>query len=245
MIGAKQALIVICDHLGAKAPKVDPDQKDPRSVLAIALYKVIGNMPDAALGLLVEELQQKRHDKKQSRKQLIASVKRVMNTALDVDSTDDVHEPTAAWKMWPLVIHRKERKTKMATNKAATKKKTASKKASKKVTKKARTQHGTSKKKVAKKAATKKSTGRKGKPAANKLTKPVKKNSKRGAVLAKFTLKTAKTAEKAASEIGTNRSNILSHLHDLHKYHGIGYELDGDGPVSIHLPKGCKTPWAE
>lgn len=244
MMGAKQSMVTICDHLGAKAPKADPDLTDPRSTLAIALYKAIDGMSDQALGLLVEELENKSHGKRQPRKKLVATLKRVMNTALDVDSKDDVHDPMAAWKMWPLVINRKERTKKMSTNKAATKKKTSKKASNKKVSKKARTQKGTSKKKVVKKTAAKKSTGRKGKPAGAKLKTPVKKDGKRGAVLAKFMLKTKKTADAAAKELKTNRSNVLSHLHDLNKYHGIGYELDGDGPVKILLPKGCRNPWA-
>jgi len=240
MRGPKDLLQVVADYFGNSAPKADPDLKDPRSTLAIAIYKKLDNMTGSDLLKLLRDITND-ETKAGTRTALLKQVKRLINDALQVDSKDDVHGPMAAWKMWPLVINRKDRK--MATNKQATKKKTASKKASKKkVSKKARTQSkGTSKKTVAKKKTA--AAGRKGKPAAAKLQKPLKKDSKRGAVLAQFLGKKTITAEGAAKSLKTNRSNVLSHLHDLNKYNGIGYELDGDGPVSVTLPKGCKSPW--
>ncbi len=125
--------------------------------------------------------------------------------------------------MWPLTLTKREEDS---MSKQATKKKTSKKSASKKTT---------SKKRPAKS---------KGKAAAAKLKRPVNKTGKRGKVLAKFFGAKSRTPDKAAAELKTTRSNVLSHLHDLHKYHGIGYELNG-GAVTILMPKGVKSPWAD
>lgn len=73
------------------------------------------------------------------------------------------------------------------------------------------------------------------------LLKPVKRESKRGLVLA-FFLPQPRSIREAMAEFGYSRSNVLSHLFILQKDHGIGYELVGDA-ATIKLPAGCTDPF--
>ncbi len=73
------------------------------------------------------------------------------------------------------------------------------------------------------------------------LLKPVKRNGRRGQVLA-FFLPAARSIREAMAEFGVTRSNILSQLYLLNKEHGIGYVLMGDA-ASITLPDGCADPF--
>lgn len=75
------------------------------------------------------------------------------------------------------------------------------------------------------------------------LLKPVKRDSKRGLVLA-FFLPQPRSIREAMAEFGYSRSNVLSHLFILQKDHGIGYSLAGDA-ATITLPPGCSDPFAE
>lgn len=74
------------------------------------------------------------------------------------------------------------------------------------------------------------------------LLKPVKRDSKRGIVLA-FFLPQPRSIREAMAEFGYSRSNVLSHLFILQKEHGIGYSLTGDA-ATISLPAGCTDPFA-
>lgn len=233
MRGQKDSMTLIIEALGPKAPKANRSLRDPASALAIDLYKALGEMKRGDLNALVRKLTDLSYADGPGRATL-RRAKEIVNDILDIDVEGvDADDPTAAWKMWPLVITKKERS--MATSKQATKRKTSSKRVSRKKT---------SKKKVTKKKVTKKRAGNKGKPAGTKLKTPVKKDSKRGKVLAKFMGKSGKTPDQAAKELKTNRSNVLSHLHDLNRYHGIGYVLSNGSPVKILKPKGCKNVWA-
>lgn len=86
---------------------------------------------------------------------------------------------------------------------------------------------------------------RKGKPVAEKLLRPVKSSSKRGEVCA-FFMKTdgVGSIREAMATFDMTRSGVLTHLHGLHKDHGLGYVLQGD-MVTLMLPPGCETPLAE
>jgi hypothetical protein len=232
MRGERDSITLIVEALGPKAPKANRTLKDPASALAIELYAALGAMGRGELYKLVRELTGAAYVDG-SHRAMLKRAKEIVNEILDIDVEGvDADDPMAAWKMWPFIITKKEKG--MATNKQATKRKTSSKRVSKK----------TSSKKVAKKKVTKKRTGNKGKPAGTKLKTPVKKDGKRGKVLAKFMGKSGKTPDQAAKELKTNRSNVLSHLHDLNRYHGIGYVLSNGEPVKILKPKGCKNVWA-
>lgn len=86
---------------------------------------------------------------------------------------------------------------------------------------------------------------RKGKPVAEKLLRPVNSSSKRGEVCA-FFMKTdgAGSIREAMATFDMTRSGVLTHLHGLHKDHGLGYVLQGD-MATLMLPPGCKTPLVE
>ena len=75
------------------------------------------------------------------------------------------------------------------------------------------------------------------------LTKPVKRNSRKGQVLAAFWPETKAILEVMA-ELGITNNNVLSQLFLLRKDHGIGYELRG-GAAHITMPDGCNNPWAD
>lgn len=75
------------------------------------------------------------------------------------------------------------------------------------------------------------------------LLKPVKRNGRRGQVLA-FFLEKPRSVREAMAEFGVTRSNVLSQLYLLTKDHGIGYSLTGDA-VTIALPPGCDDPFVE
>lgn len=75
------------------------------------------------------------------------------------------------------------------------------------------------------------------------LSKPVKKESRKGQVLAFFWPET-KSIRECMAEMGISRSNVLSQLYLLQKDHGIGYELKNDAAI-ITMPNGCDNPWAE
>lgn len=82
-----------------------------------------------------------------------------------------------------------------------------------------------------------------GKEVSRTLTKPVKRESRKGQVLAFFWPET-KSIRECMAEMGISRSNVLSQLYLLQKDHGIGYVLQNDAAV-IQMPEGCKTPWED
>lgn len=75
------------------------------------------------------------------------------------------------------------------------------------------------------------------------LTKPVKRDSRKGQVLAFFWPET-KSIRECMAEMGISRSNVLSQLYLLQKDHGIGYELKNDAAI-ITMPAGVTSPWLE
>jgi hypothetical protein len=84
-----------------------------------------------------------------------------------------------------------------------------------------------------------------GKPAADELTKPVKRASKRGKFLAWLLENEGpKPVREIMAEFGMTRSNALSYLYMLNKDHGLGYSLRGDD-VEVFLPDGCESPFDE
>lgn len=82
-----------------------------------------------------------------------------------------------------------------------------------------------------------------GKEVEAKMTKPVKKNGRRGQVLA-FFLATGgrRSILEAMAEIGVTRKNLLSQMFLLQKDHGIGYAITGDS-IQITLPEGVTNPY--
>lgn len=81
-----------------------------------------------------------------------------------------------------------------------------------------------------------------GKPAEKRLTRPVRRDGKRGRVLDWFLGKGPRSVREAMAEFDASRSSVLSTLHNLNKDHGVGYRLVGD-TAEVELPKGCKDPW--
>ncbi len=79
-----------------------------------------------------------------------------------------------------------------------------------------------------------------GKEAADTLTKPVKKTSKRGIVAAYFAKGDSQSLRACMAELEMSRSNVLTHLHGLHKDHGVGYELLND-TARLVLPADCDS----
>jgi hypothetical protein len=73
-------------------------------------------------------------------------------------------------------------------------------------------------------------------PEATGDTKPIRPGTKR-AEIAAFFISTASIHE-AMSQFTVTRSGVLSHLHCIHKYHGIGYEVVGDA-ARLLVPEGC------
>lgn len=82
---------------------------------------------------------------------------------------------------------------------------------------------------------------RHGKPVANALLRPVKSSSKRGQVCAFFLEDGSGSIREAMAKFDMTRSGVLTHLHGLHKDHGLGYVLQGD-LATIMLPAGCTDP---
>ena len=80
-------------------------------------------------------------------------------------------------------------------------------------------------------------SNRKGKQSEEELKKPVKRNSKRGEVLAWFLEDGGgpKSVHAAMAVFKTTRSNILSHLFILQKDHGIGYSL-ASNTATVFVP---------
>ena len=78
------------------------------------------------------------------------------------------------------------------------------------------------------------------------LTKPVKRNGRRGQVLSFFLAGEggARSIHEATAEFGISRSNLLSQCYLLQKDHGIGYTVAGD-VVTVRLPTGCADPFGE
>lgn len=78
------------------------------------------------------------------------------------------------------------------------------------------------------------------------LTKPVKRDGRRGQVLAFFLAGEghSRSIHEATAEMGITRSNLLSQAYLLQKDHGIGYEVAGD-VLKIVLPAGCDNPFTE
>lgn len=83
-----------------------------------------------------------------------------------------------------------------------------------------------------------------GKEVSKALSRPVKRGSRRGQVLAFFLEKPGSSIRVAMAEIGITRSNVLSQCFVLQRDHGIGYEVKGD-TVLINLPEGCNDPWLQ
>lgn len=82
-----------------------------------------------------------------------------------------------------------------------------------------------------------------GKVVGTALTKPVKKDSKRGKFLEWFMAgKNARSVREAMIEFDMSRSNALSYLFMLRKDHGIGYDLQGD-IAALTFPEGCTDPF--
>lgn len=84
-----------------------------------------------------------------------------------------------------------------------------------------------------------------GKPVADNLLKPVKRDGKRGKVLEWFLDGgEPRSVREAMAEFEASRSSVLSYLHNLNKDHGIGYVLVGDTAlVSLPADVGDKGPW--
>lgn len=77
-----------------------------------------------------------------------------------------------------------------------------------------------------------------GKPAAASLTKLVPRGGRRGQVLSWFLTQSGpRSVREAMAEFDTTRSNVLTVLYQLHKEHGIGYELSDDS-ATLLLPIG-------
>lgn len=77
-----------------------------------------------------------------------------------------------------------------------------------------------------------------GKPAADKLLKPVKLNSKRGQFL-KWFLDGNRGVDQAMEHFGMTRNSVLTYWAALNRDHGIGYLLTGN-TIEVILPVGCK-----
>lgn len=90
-----------------------------------------------------------------------------------------------------------------------------------------------------------KQTGGKEVTAGTPLTKPVKRDGRRGEVLTYFLEADGHKASihGATARFGISRSNLLSQLFLLRKEHGIGYVIEGD-TATIQLPDGCTDPFA-
>jgi len=82
---------------------------------------------------------------------------------------------------------------------------------------------------------------RHGKPVADTLLRPVKSSSKRGQVCAFFMADGTGSLREAMAKFDMSRSGVLTHLHGLHKDHGLGYVLQGD-MATLMLPAGCTDP---
>jgi hypothetical protein len=82
---------------------------------------------------------------------------------------------------------------------------------------------------------------RHGKPVAEVLLRPVNPSSKRGRVCAFFLEEGAGSIREAMATFDMTRSGVLTHLHGLHRDHGLGYVLQGD-MATLMLPKGCTDP---
>ncbi len=82
---------------------------------------------------------------------------------------------------------------------------------------------------------------RHGKPVAETLLRPVKSTSKRGQVCAFFLEDGTGSIREAMAKFDMSRSGVLTHLHGLHKDHGLGYVLQGD-MATLMLPEGCTDP---
>ncbi|QDP53508.1 MAG: hypothetical protein GOVbin4933_54 [Prokaryotic dsDNA virus sp.] len=85
---------------------------------------------------------------------------------------------------------------------------------------------------------------RRGKPVAEKLLRPVNASSKRGQVCAFFLEDRTGSIREAMAKFDMTRSGVLTHLHGLHKDHGLGYVLQGD-MATLMLPEGCESPLLE
>ncbi len=82
-----------------------------------------------------------------------------------------------------------------------------------------------------------------GKPAADALTKPVKRSGKRGRFLGWFLEGGgSRSVRETMAEFSMTRSNALSYLHMINRDHGIGYGLVGD-TATIDLPDDCVDPF--
>jgi hypothetical protein len=82
---------------------------------------------------------------------------------------------------------------------------------------------------------------RHGKPVGEALLRLVNRSSKRGQVCEFFINAEAGSIREAMAKFDMSRSGVLTHLHGLHKDHGLGYVLQGD-VATIMLPPGCDNP---
>lgn len=78
-----------------------------------------------------------------------------------------------------------------------------------------------------------------GKPAADRLLKPVKRASKRGKFL-QWHFNASRAVEDTMRVCGISRPNVFTYWTVIHREHGIGYAL-ADDCIQIILPPGV-TP---
>lgn len=84
-----------------------------------------------------------------------------------------------------------------------------------------------------------------GKETKKALTKPVKRDGRRGQVLSFFLAAGGRRSIlEAMAEMDVTRKNLLSQLFLLQKDHGIGYTITGDS-AEVHLPEGVEDPFVE
>lgn len=94
---------------------------------------------------------------------------------------------------------------------------------------------------VVKKGKTQRSEG---KPCVPEVFKPLKKSSKRGAVVDFFYKDTPQSVPECLSTLGITRSNMLSHLYCANRDQGWGYEITGDCIRTV-TPEGEQTVWID
>ena len=85
---------------------------------------------------------------------------------------------------------------------------------------------------------------RHGKPVGESLLRPVDRTSKRGLICSFFLENSPGSIREAMVTYDMTRSGVLTHLHGLHKDHGLGYVLQGD-VATIMLPPKCNDPLAD
>ena len=90
--------------------------------------------------------------------------------------------------------------------------------------------------------APKMSTGS-GKPADPSAWRPIARQTKRADIYRAF--EHGAMIETVAETLSLTRGAVMSHLHSLHKFHGIGHCWDDRGHVHVVLPENCSRegPW--